>query len=101
MRDVHGEGGHPWAWKAAQKSGGFCEVQSTRGASAGVLLKGQWKWIDHPLWYRNFHYSEELERGYRAQEDLFSAGILETELRTNENSSWILTGDPQSYAQLS
>ncbi|MBL8900720.1 MAG: glycogen debranching enzyme N-terminal domain-containing protein, partial [Planctomycetes bacterium] len=37
-----------------------------------------------PLWYRRFEYSEEIERGFEAQEDLGSPGLYELDLSTGE-----------------
>jgi predicted glycogen debranching enzyme len=32
--------------------------------------------LPHPLWYRNFIYNQEKERGYDFREDLFSPGVI-------------------------
>ena len=48
-----------------------------------------------PLWYRNFEYDEERERGFDWHEDLFLPGILEVPLK--KNGSFVLavsSGEP-------
>lgn len=38
--------------------------------------QGKYTFSQEPLWYRNFIYAKEKERGYNFQEDLFSPGVM-------------------------
>lgn len=42
------------------------------------------EFLVQPLWYRNFIYPREQERGYDYQEDLFSPGVMTFDLRGNQ-----------------
>jgi glycogen debranching enzyme len=94
MRDLHALGGNPWEWRSSQNGGhGRFDVVSADGRKVHLLLKGNWQWTEDPQWYRGFHYSEELNRGYPADEDVYSAGYLEIELGNGETVEWILAED--------
>ncbi|MCL5260522.1 MAG: glycogen debranching enzyme N-terminal domain-containing protein, partial [Gammaproteobacteria bacterium] len=43
----------------------------------------KFNFLSEPLWYRNFTYPKEKERGYEFQEDLFTPGIFTFELSAN------------------
>ena len=38
-----------------------------------------------PCWYNNFHYRQDVERGFEHREDLFSPGILEIKLKPGQS----------------
>jgi 4-alpha-glucanotransferase len=94
MRALHATGGKTWVWRENEAEGqGRCEVVSEEGAKAHCLLRGNWKWQDDPQWYQDFHYTEEVERGYPADENLYSAGTLEIQLNAGESAEWMIAQD--------
>jgi glycogen debranching enzyme len=91
MRDLHAVGGKPWASEVREASNQSTleKVVGEDGTEAFCLLHGNWQREEIPLWYRNFHYTEELERGYGAEEDLFSAEVLQFEFKPSQQEcSW-------------
>ncbi len=96
MRDLHGLGGVAWSWKSLDLQG-TCQgtLASLGDTKEGFcLFQGNWEWSDDPLWYENFYYSEEVERGYSGQENLYSAGFLQIHLKSGESCSWVNSLDP-------
>jgi 4-alpha-glucanotransferase len=57
------------------------------------LLSGKWSWEELPYWYNEFFYSEELERGYPAEENLFSAGHWNLVLKDGEHARILVAED--------
>jgi len=43
------------------------------------------EYIHVPDWYHNIEYQEEMERGYEFQEDLYTPGFFEVEIKTGES----------------
>lgn len=98
MRPLHAMGGFEWTWQVSEGSS-QAHVVGPRGQEASCeLLGGPWFWQEDPQWYRNFHYSEERQRGYPAEEDLFSAGVLQIDLASQAACSWKLgTGKSEIF----
>ncbi len=101
MRDLHSLGGASWSWKPQETSvtESRARVEGAQGKGVYCLLKGAWKWTDSPQWNQNFHYSEELQRGYAADENLFSAGTLESDLNSDENVDWLIAEDENDLSE--
>ena len=109
MRDLHSLGGHPWAWKSldlvkpshsigARQVGlggrGILRAQEER-LDGFCLFRGAWEWSDDPIWYENFYYPIEKERGYPDHENLYSAGFFEVRLQSGDTCDWVSSVDPQ------
>jgi predicted glycogen debranching enzyme len=43
------------------------------------------EYVHVPDWYHNVEYQEEMERGYEFQEDLYTPGFFDVEIRTGES----------------
>jgi len=102
MRGLHAVGGKEWRWEP-RRSGSIVEIRSDLAELdqlAYLRLEGDLRWREDPHWYRNFHYSEELLRGYQSEENLFSAGVLETELPSGQQCSFTLSHDASDLAPL-
>ncbi len=94
MRDLHSLGGQIWSWNEEKDpSSSKWTVEGIDGRVAFCLLEGTWNWTEDPQWYQNFYYSEEVLRGDEGKEDLYSAGILETDLESNQSCGWIIAFD--------
>ena len=50
-----------------------------------IQTSGTSTFFPSPVWYRNFEYLIEAERGFDFHEDLFQPGILEVELQTGDS----------------
>ncbi|MEO6596336.1 MAG: glycogen debranching enzyme N-terminal domain-containing protein [Planctomycetota bacterium] len=66
------------------------------GAAAGpaVIAHGNGEYRQGPVWYRNFRYREETERGFADQEDLLArsaSGVLPTATCTTSSTSTMST----------
>jgi glycogen debranching enzyme len=96
MRDLHSLQGQIWNWIDQQETAGTgrVDITSRDGRSAYCYLTGDWKWISDPCWYKDFHYVEEIERGYPGVENLFSAGWTEIQLKSGESFEWLIVEDP-------
>ncbi len=91
FRSIHAVGGRPWAIEREGASGHFHVRALGSGGAKECFIRvsngersrhSTLAWRELPYWYRDFYYSEEVERGYPSSEDLFGAGYWETELRT-------------------
>ncbi|HUP57182.1 MAG TPA: glycogen debranching enzyme N-terminal domain-containing protein, partial [Bdellovibrionota bacterium] len=73
MRELHALGGQAWSWVERE---GF--EAAIRGAGREIYVRHspELKWKDEGCWYHGLWYSEELARGYPAEEELFSGGYL-------------------------
>ncbi|MGZ3688715.1 MAG: glycogen debranching enzyme N-terminal domain-containing protein, partial [Bdellovibrionota bacterium] len=93
LRPLHGIGGTAWQWQAlpqVQTGERRALIIGENGEENECALSGAWEWKEDPLWYRNFLYTEELERGYAPSEDLFAAGLLEVTLPAGDSASLTL-----------
>lgn len=67
----------------------------TWGAYPGLPAVRSWangEYLHDPLWYRNFEYEQERERGLDCVEDLASPGVFAWDLATGE-AVWVLAAD--------
>ena len=89
MRELHGLGGRVWNWKSIGPG------RAAVGPIA-VSMLGDFEWVSvsNDLWYRDFHYTEEAQRGYPAEENLYSAGILKSRVQSGGTCALILAEDP-------
>jgi len=60
-----------------------------------ALTTGRYR--HEPLWYRNFFYSEESERGLDSVEDLGSPGLIDLDLRSEEDAVIVLRSGRAPY----
>ena len=86
MRPVHAEGGAQWSWETLD-SAERARVQSPTGDEIQCRLEGGLQWKDAPVWYERFSYPEEKARGYRSEENLFSAGSLVADIPAARNTT--------------
>jgi len=94
MRNLHALGGETWEWHFS--SSGEKEralVVCPNGTEVYQYLRGNWNWLPEPQWNQNFHYLKEAERGYAANENLYSAGQLEVLLAPGEVCDWSMALD--------
>jgi len=98
MRDLHALGGRIWNWQrldSIRNSG----IQGTlvhpeSGQEGYCFFRGAWEWVGDPLWFQNFYYPIEIERGYQGYESLYSAGFFEIQLQPGESCDWVSSIDP-------
>ena len=93
MRDLHAVGGQSWTWQPnAETRAGEKRVRLTEatGKVLHLALEKDWQFEETPIWHHNFLYTEELERGYPATEDLHSAGEAVCRLRGPQAVGWVL-----------
>ena len=50
-----------------------------------MQISAENEYVHAPDWYHNIEYQEEMERGYEFQEDLYTPGFFEIEIRTGES----------------
>jgi predicted glycogen debranching enzyme len=50
-----------------------------------MQISREHEYIHAPDWYHNIEYQEEMERGYEFQEDLYTPGFFEIEIKTGES----------------
>ncbi len=94
-RALHEVGGRECVWRP-EGDGSLDRAtlelaSSSKAAAIHMVFAGPWAWRDDPLWYRNFHYSEERLRGYDSEEDLHSPGVLTVTLEHEQSAAWLLS----------
>lgn len=80
MRDIHDWTGPKIFLIEIESADADGDDARARVRSLHLCADGEWSWIDRADWYRRFRYSDEAERGYPSDENLFTAGEFKTEL---------------------
>lgn len=87
LRDLHTIGGLEWRLQSLRASGdSLFEIRSANGRAVYWKVPNESEFHESPIWYRQFRYPVELERGYPYEEDLFSAGEWELPLQTGRGA---------------
>lgn len=76
-RDIHSTGGDVWRRKSSNDHHGLMQAITDSGHTLDITElcdTNELSWLENPHWYRSFFYQQEAERGYPANEDLFSSG---------------------------
>jgi 4-alpha-glucanotransferase len=104
VRPLHALGGQTWSIEPQDDADGTrLRVRSTDpnaliGEPLYLLLSGNWSWNELPYWYNEFYYTEELARGYPAEENLFSAGEWTLTLRESEPARILMAEEADIFA---
>ena len=81
FRDHHARRVASDGWRVvATRVGGVVHCVPSDGKAALSLAIGDAKYRAEPLWYRNFEYLREMERGLSSLEDAFAPFVLELSL---------------------
>lgn len=99
MRNLHAVGGVESTWEAEEEAKNLFKVSAADQKTAYCLLEGDWSFTKDPKWYRNFHYSEEVARGYPSDENLFSHGSFAVELQPGQSVKWKLAYHAQDLLE--
>ena len=65
-----------WQQEVSYLNGGFSCCPYQNMPTLFCQTDSQYSFLAQALWYRNFIYQKEQERGYEYQEDLFSPGVM-------------------------
>lgn len=92
FRSLHHVGGQEWRCEGFGPLAGATRGAKVVGAEGQSALRwnleGEWTWNDAPDWYYNFHFSDEVARGYPADENLFSAGLCKLSFEGAATARW-------------
>lgn len=108
MRPLHSLGGATWNLEdrqvdPAESQGTQLRVMATAQDAVMLeplylVLSGNWKWNESPFWYNEFFYSEELARGYPAEENLYSAGEWTVHIKDGEPARILMAEEADIFA---
>ena len=95
-RDYHGvtRGSFDWQFQVESLPGG-CKVTAYEGASPLWLTTNpQGDFTQTGVWYWNFIYRREVERGFNKTEDLYLPGIVRAHLSPGQSVTLIASSEP-------
>ncbi|HEY4234737.1 MAG TPA: amylo-alpha-1,6-glucosidase [Lacipirellulaceae bacterium] len=100
-RDYHSMHHENQAFRFAAETNGQCVTWQPYDGVPGVRVLSNATYRETPIWYRNFFYEREAERGLDATEDLASPGEFRWNL-TAGDAVWLASavGLPKSLAEI-
>ena len=101
FRDHHARRTASDGWRVvATRVGNVVHCVPSDGSAALSILIGDATYRAAPLWYRNFEYLRELERGLAYREDAFAPFVLELPLAPGRACDLVFTAEGRAVASV-